>query len=140
MRLNGPDIFNAVAILGVGCMIIAANSLRDPGVDPITTASVPSVRPLEGDRFIAINHLNNSSCVIALHRATGYAVHRLEPASNCDVVGSEFAIARAWQESNQGEVTVTDYRGRKLMQLVRGDGFEWEVVSPPRIQASLSAY
>ncbi|MEO0544281.1 MAG: hypothetical protein AAFY99_10730 [Pseudomonadota bacterium] len=121
-------------------MLLAAHGLQGSQVDPVTTASVPAVRPLEGNRFVAVNHLNNESCVLALHRAPGYAVHRLEPAHNCAAVGNEFAVARAWQESNRGEVVVTDHRGNELMTLIRGDGFEWEVVKPTRIQASLAAY
>ncbi|MEO1702762.1 MAG: hypothetical protein AAFR71_11990 [Pseudomonadota bacterium] len=140
MRVNGPDALNALAVTGVVCMLFAAHGLNNPGIDPVTTASVPAVRPLEGDRFVAINHLNNESCVLALHRASGYAVHRLEPAHNCAAVGNEFAVARSWQETSQGEVTVTDHRGNQVMKLVRSDGFEWEVVKPVRIQASLAAY
>ncbi|MEL6201092.1 MAG: AprI/Inh family metalloprotease inhibitor [Pseudomonadota bacterium] len=141
MQLNGPELFNAFAVTGVVCMLFAAHGFHaNPGIDPTTTASVPAVRPLEGNRFVVINHLNNESCVMALHRADGYAVHRLEPAHNCAAVGNEFAVARAWQETKQGEVTVTDHRGNQVMKLVRSDGFEWEVVKPARIQASLAAY
>ncbi|MEL6920672.1 MAG: hypothetical protein AAFO77_06550 [Pseudomonadota bacterium] len=140
MRLNGPDMFNAAAVAGVVAMMFAAAGYQNPGVDPIMTASVPSVRPMEGDRFIAINHLNNTSCVFALHRAKGYAVHRIEPAKNCAALGQEFSTARAWQETNQGEVTITDFQGRSIMKLTRSDGFAWQVIKPARIQASLAAY
>lgn len=133
-------MLNAAAALGVGAMLLAAAGFDQPGIDPTTTASIPSVRPMEGNRFIAINHLTNTSCVLALHRAPGYAVHRVEPAQNCAAVGDEFVIARAWRETTQGEVTLADHRGKTLMKLARSDGFEWEVIRPASIQASLAAY
>ncbi|MEL6437056.1 MAG: AprI/Inh family metalloprotease inhibitor, partial [Pseudomonadota bacterium] len=86
------------------------------------------------------NHLTNQSCVLALHRAPGYSVHRIEPAHNCAALGDEFVVARAWQESRTGEVVITDHRGETLMKLSRGDGFAWEVIKPVRIQASLAAF
>ena len=145
MRLSPTQGLNLFAIAGIGAMMIAAgmeqgNSNLPAGVDPMTTASIPGARPFEGDQFMAINHRNNSSCIIALHRAEGYDVHRIEPGQACATLDERMAQARAWQESPGGEVTVTDHRGKPLMTLMRGDGFAWEVIKPGNLQVSFAAY
>ncbi len=141
MRLNTTNMLNGISIAGVGAMMIAGASFgTNPGIDPITTASVPTARPFSGDMFMALDHRTNQTCLFALHRDPGYDVHRIEPAKNCATLGTSFAAARAWREDRVGMVTVTDHRGNELLKLARGDGFAWEVVSPRNVEISFSAY
>lgn len=139
MRLNSTHILNGVSVAGVGAMMLMAAMGSSPGIDPVTTSSIPGARPFQGDLFMAIDHRSDHSCMFALHRDPGYDIHRIEPADNCAGLGPDFARARAWQEDRLGTVTVTDHRGHVLMKLARGDGFAWEVVSPGGVEVSFSA-
>lgn len=144
MRFTGAQILNFSAIGGVIAMMSAAavtgHDINDPGIDTMTTAGIPTARPIDADRFLAVDHTNNRTCMLALHRADGYDVHRIEPSDKCDGVGATFAEARTWREDSTGTVTVTDYRGNVLMKLARSDGFAWDVIEPRTVQASLSAF
>lgn len=145
MRISTTNGLNLLAVAGIGAMMIAAGADYHgtdgtPGVDPITTASVQGAPAFDGDRFMAVNHRTNVSCIIALHRADGYDVHRIEPSQACAGLDDRIAQARAWQENGRGMVVVTDHRGNRLMMLMRGDGFAWEVVDPSHLQISLAAY
>ena len=139
MRLNSTQILNGISIAGVGAMMVAAAAGSAPGIDPVTTASVPAARPFKGDLFMAIDHRSDYACMIALHRDPGYDIHRIEPADNCAGLGEAFAGARAWHEDSLGTVTVTDHRGNVLLKLARGDGFAWEVISPGGMEVSFNA-
>lgn len=145
MRISWTQTLNAIAIMGVTGLLVVAGSQSNAnsdnrGLDMMTTASVPVVRPVAGNLFMATNHTTNKSCILALHRAEGYDVHRLEPADNCRQLGDELAEARAWHENTLGNVTVTDYRGNELLQLARSDGFSWDVLKPSRLEISLNAF
>lgn len=149
MRFSATNILNGIALSGAaGLMVYGAFydgiEPRSPGVDPITTASVQahvgSRTAALGDNFTVINHRDNRACVMRIHRAAGYDVHRVEPSENCTSVAPELATARAWQENASGTVTLKDYQGNHLMRLSRSDGFAWEVVEPVNVAISLEAF
>ena len=145
MRLSSSQWLNALAVAGVGAMMIAAGA-QTPGetprgVDPIVTASTGPDGSRHGtDRFTVIDHRTQMSCPLVLHRAKGYDVHRIEPDPSCDRLGDSFARARAWREDGRGTVTITDHRCAELMRLAPGDGLAWEVVEPSHMRASLAAH
>lgn len=149
MRFSATNILNGMAMSGAAALMvygafyegIEPNNL---GVDPITTASLQvhaasNVAEL-GDSFTVINHRDNRACVMRIHRAEGYDVHRVEPSQNCSSVAPELAGARAWQENASGTVTLKDYKGKHLMRLSPSDGFAWEVVEPINVAISLEAF
>lgn len=144
MRLSATNILNSFAIAGVGGMVlygaISSNNVPPMGVDTMTTASIVAVDNANGDQFVAIDHLQNASCIIKLHRAVGHDVHRIEPDIGCSDIQSNLGAARAWQETAGGTVTISDHKGNALMRLSRADGFAWEVIEPASVQMSLSAF
>jgi len=148
MRFSATNILNGVALSGAAALMVygAFYNGVEPnlGVDPITTASVQAHAASNiaelGNQFTVINHRDNRACVMRIHRAEGYDVHRIEPSENCKSVAPELASARTWQENASGTVTLTDYRGNHLMRLGRSDGFAWEVVEPLNVAISLEAF
>ncbi len=149
MRFSATNILNGMALSGGAALMvygafyegISSNHL---GIDPITTASVQAhaasnVAEL-GSSFTVINHRDNRACVVRIHRAEGYDVHRVEPSQNCNSVAPELAGVRAWQENASGTVTLKDYKGNHLMRLSRSDGFAWEVIEPINVAISLEAF
>lgn len=144
MRFLSSQWLNALAIAGIGAMMIAAGAETrqdaPDGIDRIITAStVPSSAVRDADRFLAIDHRTQMSCQFVLHRAEGYDVHRIEPGPSCHRLGDHFVRARAWREDRRHTVTVTDHRGSALMRLAPGDGFAWEVIEPGYLRVSLAA-
>lgn len=146
MHVSPHQWLNIAAVAGIGAMMVATGFDtgafdRNPGIDTIITGSVPNNAAIAGaDRFMAIDHVSDRSCVMSLHRAAGYDVHRIEPGLACTELGDEFAQARAWREDGRGLVTITDHRGKTLLRLSHGDGFAYDVVQPRDLQVSLSAY
>lgn len=149
MRFSATNILNGMALSGAAALMVygAFYEGADPahlGVDPITTASVQAHAATNvaelGNNFTVINHRDNRACVMKIHRAEGYDVHRVEPSQNCSSVAPELASARAWQENASGTVTLKDYKGNHLMRLSRSDGFAWEVVEPLNVAISLEAF
>ena len=145
MRFSPTGWLNAISIAGIGAMMFAAGSGMSQnglpvGVDPITTASVPASRPLQANQYVAIDHRTNRSCVLSLHRADGYDVHRIEPGATCADMSELFVRARAWQENQRGRVVITDHRGQPLMRLAPSDGFAWDVIEPRNLEITLAAY
>ncbi|MDZ7822873.1 MAG: hypothetical protein U5K75_01745 [Ahrensia sp.] len=150
MRFSATNILNGVGVAGAIAMMVfgayQANEFtagRD-GIDRLTTASVNVHAKTQiaalADQFTVISHRDNRSCVLKLHRAIGYDVHRIEPSQNCDTVRQEFSLARAWQENAAGTVTIADRTGKRLMKLARGDGFAWDVIEPANMNISLDAF
>ncbi len=149
MRFSATNILNGMALCGAASLMVYGafyNGIEpaNPGIDPITTASVQAhtaTNPVDlGNSFTVINHRDNRACVMRIHRADGYDVHRVEPSQNCTSVAPELATARAWQENASGTVTLKDYKGNHLMRLSRSDGFAWEVVEPVNVAISLEAF
>lgn len=126
---------NGAAILGVVGMVALSNKPAETaanGIDPIVTAST-------ANRFMVVDHDRNRTCIVALHRAEGYDVHRIEP-GNCKDMPAHLADARAWQHSPQDTIRITDSHGNFLMKLGPSDGFAWEVVQPSSLSMSFEAY
>lgn len=149
MRFSATNILNGVAMSGAAALMVYGAFYQDIdsdnlGVDPITTASVQAPAAAHaaalGNSFTVINHRDNRACVMQIHRAEGYDVHRVEPSQNCASVAPELATVRAWQENASGTVTLKDYKGNHLMRLSRSDGFAWEVVEPLNVAISLEAF
>ena len=149
MRFSATKILNAMALSGAAAMMVYGSFYGDlgsanPGIDPITTASVKAhssqIPARLGDQFTVINHQANRACVLRIHRAEGYDVHRVEPSQNCVGVAPQLASARTWQENASGAVVLTDHKGNALMRLGRADGFAWEVVEPVNVAISLEAF
>lgn len=150
MRFSAVTIINCVTVTGVASMmLVGAYQNKDyvpgsDGIDTISTASVQAhvdTRPKAlADRFTVRNHADGRSCIVKLHRADGYNVHRVEPSENCGAVTASLASARAWREGNDGLVAITDRSGKNLMKLVPSDGFAWEVIEPRNIAISLEAF
>lgn len=138
-----------MALSGAAAMMVYGAFYGDlgpanPGIDPITTASVQAhasqIPARLGDQFTVINHQENRACVMRIHRAEGYDVHRVEPSENCAGVAPKLSSARTWQENASGSVILTDHKGNTLMRLGRADGFAWEVVEPVNVAISLEAF
>lgn len=129
---------NGAVILGVTGIAVLGKGPAESNVQPehVLTASVSAG---DASRFMAVDHRNSRTCVLALHRAEGYDVHRLEP-GNCEEMPAQLAAARTWQDTPSGDVKITDYRGNTLMKLAAGDGFAWEVVEPGNVALSFEAY
>lgn len=149
MRFSATKILNGMALSGAATLMVYGALYdgadpRHPGVDPITTASVQAHAATNaaylGDQFTVINHRDNRACVMRIHRAEGYDVHRVEPSENCAGVTPELVHARTWQENASGTVTLTDHKGNHLMRLSRADGFAWEVIEPLNVAISLQAF
>ncbi len=147
MQVSPHQWLNIAAVAGIGAMMVATGFETgafdgEPGIDTIVTGSVTggAAAAASANRFMAIDHRSDRTCVMSLHRAAGYDVHRIEPGLDCDALGSEFAAARAWREDGRGLVTITDHRGKTLMRLSHGDGFAYDVVHPGDRHVSLSAY
>ncbi len=149
MRFSATNILNGMALSGAAALMVHGAfydgvEASQLGIDPITTASIQAHTASNivdlSDSFTVINHRDNRACVMRLHRAEGYDVHRVEPSQNCASVAPELATARAWQENASGTVTLKDYKGNHLMRLSRSDGFAWEVVEPVNVAISLEAF
>lgn len=146
MGFSGTTILNCAAIVGVAGMVTLGASQANfqgnrDGVDMMATASIaaaPFATP-NADDFTLINHATNQTCIIHLHRAEGYDVHRIEPEAGCATALTEISAARAWKEGAKETVTISDRKGNSLMKLARGDGFAWEVIEPKNLKVSLSA-
>lgn len=149
MRFSATNILNGIALSGAAALAVYGAFYQgidagNLGVDPITTASIQghaaTSTAVPSNSFTVINHRDNRACVMQIHRAEGYDVHRVEPSQNCISVAPELATARAWQENASGTVTLKDYKGKHLMRLGRSDGFAWEVVEPLNVAISLEAF
>jgi hypothetical protein len=150
MRFSAVTIFNCITVTGAASMMLVgayndkAYSLGSDGIDTMSTASVQAhvtAQPKAlADRFTVRNHADGRSCIVKLHRAEGYNVHRIEPSENCAAVTGMLASARAWRENNDGLVAITDRSGKSLMKLIPGDGLAWEVIEPRNIALSLEAF
>lgn len=143
MHVSPHQWLNIAAVAGIGAMMVATGLDtgafdRAPGIDTMTTGAIPGAAG--ADRFMAVDHRTDHACVMSLHRATGYDVHRIEPGLACATLGDEFASARAWREDGRGLVTITDHRGKTLLRLSHGDGFAYDVIQPRDRHVSLSAY
>lgn len=134
---------NGAAILGITGMLVMSHQPAEtapgaPGtrgeqtIDKIITAST-------ANHFMVVDHERSSTCVISLHRAEGYVIHRVEP-GNCGSMPAHLQEARTWQERGQGTVHITDRKGKVLMKLGPSDGFAWEVYEPAGLQVSFEAY
>lgn len=150
MRFSAVNIINCLTVTGVASMLMVG-AYQDKefvagadGIDTMSTASVQAhaatMPTVSADHFTVRNHSDGRSCIIKLHRADGYNVHRLEPSANCASVDETLANARVWKESNDGLVAVTDRKGKDLMKLIPSDGFAWEVIEPTNISISLEAF
>ncbi len=128
---------NGAVVLGVAGMIGLNVGMAGPGVDRMTTASVVSAE--NADRFMVVDHAHNRTCIVALHRAAGYDIHRLEP-GHCDGMPAELALARTWQDTETGKVRITDRQGNVLMRLAAADRYGWNVVEPKNIDLSFEAF
>jgi hypothetical protein len=128
---------NGFVVMGVAGMMALSPGGVAQQVDTVTvSAFVPADK---ASNFMVVDHENARTCIVALHRAEGYDIHRVEPA-NCDGMPAELAAARTWQDTPAGDVRITDHHGKALMTLAAGDGFAWEVVEPRDIALSFEAY
>lgn len=146
-RLNTTNILNGMAFGGVAALVLtgAMTGLPNDGVDPITTASVSAHAKATdysglADHFTVIDHAHNRTCVVQIHKAEGYDVHRVEPGATCAALSPELASARVWKENAGGMVTLADLKGHALFKMVRGDGFAWDVIEPARAELSFDAF
>ncbi|MCI5074769.1 hypothetical protein [Oricola sp.] len=128
---------NGAAILGVAAMLTVGYGIAEPGIDKTTTASIDTLR--QADRFMVVDHAHNRTCIVALHRAKGYDVHRVEP-GHCSGMPKELLTARAWQDTETGKVRITDHTGKVLMRLSAKDQFGWDVVEPKALSLSFEAF
>jgi hypothetical protein len=128
---------NGAAVLGISGMMAVSYGIADPGIDTMTTASIAP--PASADRFMVVDHAHNRTCIVALHRAEGYDVHRLEP-GHCGGMPVELGEARTWQDTEVGKVRITDRRGNVLMRLTADDRFGWNVVEPANLALSFEAF
>ena len=129
---------NGAVILGVTGMAVLGNP---PGTaegkpDQTVTAAFDAD---QASRFMVVDHVNSRTCIVALHRAEGYDIHRVEP-GDCAQMPAELAAARTWQDTPAGDVQITDHRGNTLMRLGASDGFAWEVVEPRNVALSFEAF
>jgi hypothetical protein len=123
---------SGAAALGLAGMMAVGYGVAGPGIDTMTTSSVATID--NADRFMVVDHAENRTCIVALQRAKGYDVHRLEPA-NCGNMPVELSRARTWQDTTKGKVRITDRHGKVLMRLSAGDKFGWTVVEPKGLAA-----
>lgn len=128
---------NGAVVLGVTGMVAMSYGNAGPGIDPMTTASVVSAE--NADRFMVVDHAHNHTCIVALHRAPGYDIHRLEP-GHCDGMPADLADARTWQDTETGKVRITDRKGNVLMRLSVSDEYGWDVVEPKNLALSFEAF
>ncbi|GAB4361703.1 MAG: hypothetical protein Kow0026_25020 [Oricola sp.] len=128
---------NGAAVLGITGMMAVSYGIADPGIDTMTTASVTP--PASADRFMVVDHAHNRTCIVALHRAEGYDVHRLDP-GRCADMPAALENARTWQDTETGKVRITDRQGNVLMRLSAGDRFGWNVVEPAGLALSFEVF
>jgi hypothetical protein len=125
---------NGAAVLGaVGVILLGGQAGKTPEIDNLTVASI--VQASNADRFRAIDHARNKSCMISIHRADGYDIHRVEPVE-CDDMPAALATARTWQDTSFGDVRITDRKGNTILKLGPSDGFAWEVIEPAGLAMS----
>ena len=127
---------NGAAVMGVLAMFATGYGAADPGIDRMTTASIDTLA--RADRFMVVDHTRNHTCIVALHRAEGYDIHRLEP-GHCGDMPS-VAAARTWQDTGRGKVSITDHTGKILMRLSANDGYGWNVVTPNDMKLTFEAF
>lgn len=144
MALSVANILNATAGAGVLALLAAASLAdmpgADVGIDPIVTASQGISKSPVYDHYMLVDHRSNRSCLVALYRAPGYDVHRVEAGEECSDIHASLADARVWHETPQGEVTLADIRGNKIMSLAPGDGMAYEVLAPANVLLSMEAF
>lgn len=128
---------NGVAVTGVAAMLAVGYGVADPGIDTMTTASVVDLS--KANRFMVVDHSRNNTCILALHRAEGYDVHRVEPGL-CEDMPSEVASARTWQDTARDHVRITDRHGKVIMRLAADDRFGWNVVEPKKLKLTFEAF
>ncbi|QKV20314.1 hypothetical protein [Oricola thermophila] len=128
---------NGAAVLGIAGMMAMGSGIADPGIDTMTTASIAP--PADADRFMVVDHARNRTCIVALHRAAGYDIHRLEP-GKCDGMPPALSEARIWQDTATGRVRITDRKGNVVMRLSADDRFGWNVVEPADLALSFEAF
>ena len=128
---------NGTAVLGVAAMLAVSYGAADPGIDTMTTASVVDLS--RADRFMVVDHARNTTCILALHRAEGYDVHRVEPGL-CDGMPQQVVSARTWQDTARDRVRITDRHGNVLMRLAADDRFGWNVVEPKKLSLTFEAF
>ncbi|MEM0900368.1 MAG: AprI/Inh family metalloprotease inhibitor [Pseudomonadota bacterium] len=144
MRFTPANVLNGIALAGVATILGSQFFIADPepGIDPITTSSVSKTSAPtahKANRYMVVDHNASQTCLFDLHRAEGYDVHRVEPASNCDGLSNRIADARAWKEMANSTITITDRAGRPILKLGPSDGFAYEVIEPAGMQLSLEA-
>lgn len=137
MMKNYAFWVNGAVIMGVAAMFAVGYGNAGPGIDTITTASVVDLS--RANRFMVVDHARNHTCIVALHRAEGYDVHRVEPGL-CDDMPREVASARTWQDTERDHVRITDRHGDVLMRLAADDRFGWNVVEPKSLNLTFEAF
>ena len=128
---------NGTAVMGVAAMVAVGYGTAGPGIDTLTTASVIDLS--RADHFMVVDHNRGRTCILELHRADGYDVHRVEP-GHCDNMPGDIAAARTWQDTERNHVRITDYRGNEIMRLAADDRFGWNVVEPKGLKLTFEAY
>lgn len=126
---------NGAAVMGVAALFAVGYGVAGPGVDTMTTASVDLDR---ADHFMVVDHARNRTCIVALHRAEGYDVHRVEPGNCADM--PRIAAARTWQDTERRKVRITDHTGKVLMRLTADDRYGWNVVEPKNLDLTFEAF
>lgn len=127
---------NGAVILGVAGMLAVNYGVAGQRLDRTTTASIPAIA---ADHFMVVDHAHNRTCILALHRAEGYDVHRVEP-GQCDGMPKAVAMARTWQDIDNGHVRITDRKGNVVMRLQAADRYGWNVTEPASLSVSFEAF
>lgn len=128
---------NGAAVMGVSAMMVVGYGVAGPKIDTLTTASVIDLS--SADHFMVVDHARGRTCILELHRATGYDVHRVEP-GHCDDMPGDVAMARTWQDTERNHVRITDHRGAVIMRLAADDRYGWNVVEPKGLKLTFEAF
>jgi hypothetical protein len=123
------------AALAVGAFVWVLKP-SDPGIDPMTSASVA---PVERREFTISNMENGTACLVAKGRQLTSHSRALSIDDNCDTVWPGLQQASNWTQNEDGTVVLTDPSGSAILTLAIGDGVDYEALEPSNAVLAVTA-